>query len=137
MTDIVSPEKRSEMMSGIRSRDTKPERTVRSWLHRNGYRFRINKKDLPGTPDIVLPKYRTVIFVHGCFWHRHKGCKLAYTPKSNVEKWTDKFSKNVERDKTKLNECQQAGWKVVVIWECESRSNSFQGSLASSLDRQA
>lgn len=126
MTDIVSPEKRSEMMSGIRSRDTKPERTVRSWLHRNGYRFRINRKDLPGTPDIVLPKYRTVIFVHGCFWHRHEGCKLAYMPKSNVRKWADKFSKNVERDKTKLRECQQAGWKVVVIWECETRDGSFR-----------
>ena len=117
-------------MSGIRSRDTKPERTVRSWLHRNGYRFRINRKDLPGTPDIVLPKYRTVIFVHGCFWHRHEGCKLAYTPKTNIGKWTDKFSKNVERDKTKLKECQQAGWNTVVIWECETRDGSFKKKSA-------
>jgi DNA mismatch endonuclease (patch repair protein) len=81
---------------------------------------------LPGTPDIVLPKYRTVIFVHGCFWHRHEGCKLAYMPKSNVRKWADKFSKNVERDKTKLRECQQAGWNAVVIWECETRDGSFR-----------
>ena len=113
-------------MGGIRSRDTKPERVVRSWLHRNGYRFRINRKDLPGTPDIVLPKYRTAIFVHGCFWHRHEGCKLTRVPKSNREFWEDKFERNVDRDRRKLKECQQAGWMTVVIWECETRDGSFR-----------
>ena len=129
MTDIVSPEKRSEMMKGIRSRDTKPEKTVRSWLHREGYRFRINRKDLPGTPDIVLPRYRLAIFVHGCFWHRHENCKLAAMPKSNTEFWETKFTKNLERDKRKLKECRDAGWKIVTIWECETRNGSFTTKL--------
>ena len=129
MTDIVSPEKRSEMMKGIRSKDTKPEKTVRSWLHRGGYRFRIHRKDLPGTPDIVLPRYRLAIFVHGCYWHRHENCKLTALPKTNTEFWESKFAKNQERDKLKLEECRDAGWKVVVIWECETRNGSFTTKL--------
>ena len=129
MTDIVSPEKRSEMMRGIRSKNTKPEKTVRSWLHQEGYRFRINRKDLPGTPDIVLPKYNLAIFVHGCYWHRHENCKLAALPKTNTEFWESKFAKNQERDKRKLEECRDAGWKVVTIWECETRNGSFTTKL--------
>ena len=130
MTDIVSPEKRSEMMSGIRSSDTKPEKTVRSWLHREGYRFRINRKDLPGTPDIVLSRYGLAIFVHGCYWHRHENCKLAAMPKSNTELWESKFAKNQERDKRKLEECKKEGWKVTVIWECETRNGNFTRILS-------
>ena len=99
MTDILSKERRSWNMSRIRGSDTKPELLVRSLLHRMGYRFRLHRKDLPGRPDIVLPKYRTVIFVHGCFWHRHKGCKYAYTPKSRTDFWQNKFQGTVERDK--------------------------------------
>jgi DNA mismatch endonuclease (patch repair protein) len=119
MTDILSKERRSWNMSRIRGSDTKPELLVRSLLHRMGYRFRLHRKDLPGRPDIVLPKYRTVIFVHGCFWHRHKGCKYAYTPKSRTDFWQNKFQGTVERDKRNRRELRKLGWKVIVIWECQ------------------
>lgn len=119
MADIISKEKRSWNMSRIKGKDTKPELIVRTLLHRMGYRFRLHRKDLPGKPDIVLPKYRTVIFVHGCFWHRHKGCKFAYIPKSRVEFWQKKFKENVQRDKKKQAELKKAGWKVIIIWECQ------------------
>ncbi len=119
--DDLTPEKRSWNMSRIRGRDTKPELLVRSLLHRLGYRFRLHCRDLPGTPDIVLPKYRTVIFVHGCFWHRHPGCRYAYTPKSRVEFWKDKFTANVDRDARTRRALEQAGWQVLIVWECELR----------------
>jgi len=108
-------------MSRIRGKDTKPEIIVRSMLHRMGYRFRLHRKDLPGTPDIVLPKYNTVIFVHGCFWHRHKGCKYAYTPKSRVNFWKDKFAGTVKRDKQHLKQLKENGWEVFIVWECETK----------------
>lgn len=108
-------------MSRVRGSDTKPERRVRSLLHRLGYRFRLHRKDLPGTPDIVLPKYRTVVFVHGCYWHRHPGCKRASTPQTNREKWERKFENNVERDGRNQEELEALGWRVVVVWECETR----------------
>jgi DNA mismatch endonuclease, patch repair protein len=130
VTDIVSKQKRSEMMSGIRSRNTKPEMIVRSWLHRNGYRFRLHRKDIPGGPDIVLPGRRIAIFVHGCFWHRHPGCKLCYTPKSNIERWQRKFDENVERDRRAMAALEEAEWKVIVIWECEVRSGTFPSRFA-------
>jgi len=107
-------------MSRIRGADTKPEVRVRSLLHRLGYRFRLHRKDLPGKPDIVLPKYGTVIFVHGCFWHRHPGCPYAYTPKSRVDFWKKKFRRNVERHQEVENELHELGWHVGVIWECET-----------------
>ena len=107
-------------MSRIRSKDTAPEIRVRSMLHKAGYRFRLHVKDLPGKPDIVLPKYKTVIFVHGCFWHRHKGCSKATTPSTNSEYWKKKFQRNVERDKQDQAELKKLGWKVIVIWECET-----------------
>lgn len=106
-------------MSRIRSKDTGPEMRVRSALHRAGYRFRLHVKDLPGRPDIVLPKYKTVIFVHGCFWHRHKGCSNATMPSTNQEFWKEKFRRNVERDKREQAELKKLGWKVIVVWECE------------------
>jgi len=106
-------------MSRIRSGDTKPELIVRSLLHRMGFRFRLRRKDLPGKPDLVLPKYKTVVFVHGCFWHRHEGCSQASVPKSNCEFWERKFRKNVERDERNRLRLGEAGWKVVVLWECE------------------
>lgn len=117
--DNLTKEKRSWNMSRIKSRDTKPEKAVRSFLHRMGYRFRLHRKDLPGRPDIVLPKHKTVIFVHGCFWHRHEGCKYAYEPKSRVEFWQNKFRQNIERDKKNQRVLDNAGWKIIVIWECE------------------
>ena len=119
MADRLSKEKRGWNMSRIRSKDTKPELLVRSLLHRMGYRFRLHRKDLPGCPDIVLPKYKTVIFVHGCYWHRHKGCKYAYTPKSRIEFWQKKFQGNIERDRKHQRDLKKLGWKVLIIWECE------------------
>lgn len=119
--DSLSPERRSWNMSRIRAKDTLPERIVRSLLHSLGYRFRLNRKDVPGRPDIVLPKYHTAIYVHGCFWHRHRGCSLAYTPKSNLEFWSQKFGRNEKRDAEVAIELKAAGWKQVVVWECETR----------------
>lgn len=121
--DKISPEKRSWNMSRIKSKDTSPEKKVRSFLHRAGYRFRIHVKQLPGSPDIVLPKYRTVIFVHGCFWHRHKGCKFTYKPKSRKDFWSEKFRQNIKRDKQQQKKLSELGWKVLVIWECETKKD--------------
>lgn len=117
--DKLTPEHRSWNMSRIFSANTKPELAVRSLLHKMGYRFRLHRKDLPGKPDIVLTKYKTVIFVHGCFWHRHDACQYAYTPKSRVKFWKEKFEGNIERDIRKKNELEALGWKVILIWECE------------------
>jgi DNA mismatch endonuclease, patch repair protein len=124
MTDSLTPERRSWNMSRIRGRNTAPERLVRSALHRAGYRFRLHRKDLPGRPDIVLPKYRAVVFVHGCFWHRHSKCRFAYTPKSRVAFWQEKFRSNSERDRRTARALRRLGWRVVTVWECESRSPS-------------
>lgn len=124
MTDHLSKERRSWNMSRIRSTNTKPEKIVRSLLHRMGYRFRICVKDLPGKPDIVLPKYKTVIFVHGCFWHRHEGCKRCSVSSSNEKYWSDKFKINLDRDKQVKNELTKASWRVIIFWECEIKVNS-------------
>ena len=119
--DKVSPEKRSWTMAQVKGRNTKPEKAVRSLLHRMGYRFRLQRDDLPGKPDIVLPKYRTVIFVHGCFWHRHSGCKRASTPVDNADYWRRKFERNVARDAEDSAALKSQGWQVLVVWECELR----------------
>lgn len=121
--DRLSKQRRSWNMSRIRGKDTKPEIRVRSLLHRMGFRFRLHRRDLPGKPDIVLPAYRTVIFVHGCFWHRHPGCRFAYTPKSRVDFWQTKFRRNVERHQEVTAALEELGWRVVVIWECETASD--------------
>lgn len=121
MVDIISKERRSWNMSRIRSKNTKPEMVVRSMLHRMGFRFRLHDRKLPGNPDIVLPKYRTVIFVHGCFWHRHSGCSYAYTPKSRISFWEEKFSRNIERDQEAKSKLEILHWKVLTVWECETR----------------
>jgi len=117
--DTLSKERRSWNMSRIRSKDTNPEKKVRSALHRMGYRFRLHSNSLPGCPDIALSKYKAVIFVHGCFWHRHPGCRFAFTPKSNQKYWIEKFHSNVERDKKHREELIKLGWQVLTIWECE------------------
>lgn len=122
LMDKITKEKRSWNMSRILSKNTKPEIIVRSILHRLGYRFRLHRNDLPGKPDIVMPKYKTIIFVHGCYWHRHKGCKLAYTPKSRKDFWEAKFTSNIRRDKKNREELIKLGWKVHVIWECEVKN---------------
>jgi DNA mismatch endonuclease (patch repair protein) len=125
MMDRLTKEHRSWNMSRIKGKNTKPEMIVRKMMHERGYRFRLHCKDLPGCPDIVLPKYRTVIFVHGCYWHRHKGCRLAYIPKSRVAFWTDKFSGNVERDRKHKAKLKKLGWNVGVIWECETQDRDI------------
>ena len=119
MADVFSKAKRSEVMSRIRGRDTKPEQRLRSLLHRAGLRFRLHVASLPGKPDIVLPKHHTVVEVRGCFWHRHERCRFAYVPKSRTEFWAAKFANNVARDRRTEAALKQLGWKVIVVWECE------------------
>ena len=130
MTDVVDTSTRSRMMAGIRSRDTKPEMQVRKYLHASGFRFRLNVRSLPGSPDLVLAKWRTVIFVHGCFWHRHEDCTFAYTPKSRQDFWLEKFEKNVIRDVNAIAALKAAGWKVIVVWECTLRASQRDAALA-------
>jgi DNA mismatch endonuclease (patch repair protein) len=119
MADVHEPEVRSYNMSRIRSKDTKPEMLVRKYLFKNGFRYRLHVKDLPGKPDIVLPKYKTVIFVNGCFWHYHKGCRYFVLPKTRTEWWLQKIKATVERDKVAEITLQVSGWKVILVWECE------------------
>lgn len=126
MADSLTPEHRSWNMSRIRSRDTKPELLLRSNLHRAGLRFRVHRRDLPGSPDIVLPKYSTVIFVHGCYWHRHRGCKNATTPSTRTDFWEAKFAGNIKRDEQSIFELREAGWRSLVVWECELKRDPEQ-----------
>ncbi len=130
MADVHSPEIRSFNMSRIHGKNTKPEELVRKYLFSKGFRYRKNDRRLPGKPDIVLPKYRTVIFVNGCFWHMHKGCKYFVWPKSNSEFWRDKILTNVERDNRQQNALAELGWKVIIIWECELKKNAFEETMA-------
>lgn len=120
-TDVVTPEQRSRMMAQIKGKNTKPELIVRSLCHEMGLRFRLHRRDLPGTPDLVFPKYRLCIFVHGCFWHRHIGCKYASTPKSRQEFWSKKLDSNANRDEQCINKLKLMDWRVEVVWECELR----------------
>ena len=130
MADIVAPDVRSRMMSGIRGRDTRPELRVRRYLHRVGFRFRLHAKHLPGNPDLVLPRLKTAIFVHGCFWHRHAGCPDASTPSTRRDFWLDKFAANVARDGTAQDRLRELGWTVLTIWECETKSEVALDQLA-------
>ena len=129
MVDKVSKEVRSYNMSRIRSKDTKPEILVRSYLFSKGLRFRKNDKRYPGSPDIVLPKYKTMVFVHGCFWHLHDGCKYARIPKSNVEYWEKKLYRNRERDEHNQKELEEMGWRVITVWECELKKDKREHTL--------
>lgn len=124
--DVVDAAKRSRMMAGIKSKNTGPEMIVRKYLHAQGFRYRLHPRKLPGSPDVVLPKHRVVIFIHGCFWHRHRSCKLATNPSSNVERWTMKFQGNVERDARNAAALRALGWTVIVVWECELRSAAVE-----------
>lgn len=125
MTDNLTPTQRSQCMSRIKGKDTKPEKTIRSLLHRMGYRFRIHRRDLPGNPDIVLPKYKKVIFVHGCFWHGHEGCNRAKIPGSNKAFWHEKLSKNIERDRQNQKKIKILGWDYLIIWQCEIKKGDL------------
>lgn len=121
MADVVDHQTRSRMMSGIKGQDTRPELVVRRYLHAAALRFRLHDTRLPGRPDIVLRKFRTVVFVHGCFWHRHERCPYATTPASRPDFWRDKFARNVERDAENVRALRAAGWVVLTIWECQVR----------------
>jgi len=123
--DIVSRRKRSKMMAGIGHKDTKPEIRVRKFLHANGFRFRLHRKDLPGKPDIVLPKLNTIIFVNGCFWHRHNCKKGRHLPKSNADFWKDKLEKNKIRDRKNAKALRDSGWQVLIIWECQTGDDAI------------
>ncbi|NWB98313.1 DNA mismatch endonuclease Vsr [Pseudomonas gingeri] len=133
-TDVVTPEHRSRIMSRIKGKNTKPEMVVRSVCHEMGFRYRLHRKDLPGTPDLVFPKHRLCIFVHGCFWHRHPGCKYAYTPKSRLEFWLPKLAKNVDRDVKAQQALKALGWRVAVIWECHTKNrDALQAEIQQAL----
>lgn len=119
----LSPADRSALMARVRSRHTTPELAVRRAAHKAGYRFRLHRRDLPGSPDLLFPKHRLAVFVHGCFWHQHQGCRRATMPSSNASKWTEKFDKNRARDINATAKLEALGWKVLVIWECETRSD--------------
>jgi len=125
MADIVSRSKRTEIMSSVKQRHTKPEIAVRKILHRHGFRFRLHNKKLPGTPDIVLPKHKAVIFVHGCFWHQHERCRKSRRPTSNIEFWDKKLDRNIVRDSQKESELKNSGWKVLIIWDCEIKDEEL------------
>lgn len=131
--DVVSRPVRSRMMAGIRRTDTRPELIVRRTLFSNGFRFQLHRKDLPGSPDIVLPRYRVVFFVHGCFWHQHAGCPLVKMPSSNQDFWATKLGKNQQRDRRNIDVLLQAGWKVRVVWECVTRIRNPETPLETEL----
>ena len=138
MADRISPEKRGWNMSRIKGKDTSIEVKVRKYLFHEGFRYRKNVKSLPGKPDIVLPKYNTVVFVHGCFWHRHSGCRYAYMPKSRCEYWKAKFETNVKNDMNNTKLLNDAGWHVIVIWECDikKRFEETMGNVVMELRNQ-
>ena len=129
MADVHTPEQRSYNMSRIRGKDTKPEELVRKYLFSQGFRYRKNDARLPGKPDIVLPKYKTVIFVNGCFWHKHEGCKYFVWPKNNADFWKKKIESNVARDAKNYQQLESLGWKVLTIWECELKTHCREETL--------
>ena len=133
MADVHSKETRSYNMSRIKGKNTKPEILVRKFLHKNGYRYRLHVKDMPGKPDIVLPKYKTVIFVNGCFWHGHEGCKYFVVPKTRSEWWLHKINTNITNDKRATNNLQTDGWRIVTLWECELKKEHVEHTLNSLL----
>jgi len=135
MADVHEPEVRSYNMSQIRGKDTKPEIMVRKFLHSNGFRFRLHGKHLPGKPDLVLKKHNTVIFVHGCFWHAHEGCKYFVIPKTRTEWWTNKIYGNKAKDEENKKKLKQLGWRVIIIWECELKRGNRDKTFESLLDR--
>lgn len=135
MTDIVSAAVRSRMMGGIKGKNTKPEIVVRKHLFAAGFRFRLHRRDLPGAPDIVMPGRRVAVFVHGCFWHRHAGCRYAKLPSTRPEFWKDKLEGNTARDAKAIDALLEQGWRILVVWECAIRDERKPGDLRDSLAR--
>lgn len=131
MVDVVDKATRSRMMSGIRAQNTKPELKVRKILHAAGFRYRLHVRTLPGSPDLVLPRHKAVVFVHGCFWHRHRGCRFAYMPKSNKAFWKKKFDANVSRDRRSGVELRKLGWRVLTVWECRANQKGLNRTIRS------
>lgn len=134
MSDRISPEHRSWNMAQIKGKDTKIEVKVRKYLFSKGFRFRKNDKRYPGKPDVVLPKYKTAIFINGCFWHMHKGCKMARLPKTNTDFWSEKLSRNVQNDKIHIQQLIEMGWTPITLWECELEKN-FEKTMSEVVDR--
>lgn len=134
MADVVDKATRSKMMAGIRGRDTRPELALRRALHREGFRFRLHERRLPGRPDVVLPRWRATILVHGCFWHRHAGCKYSTTPATRPEFWAAKFAANVERDGRNAAALRALGWRVATVWECALRPDRIDETIATLSD---
>lgn len=134
MADVVDKATRSKMMAGIRGRNTQPELALRRALHREGFRFRLHERRLPGRPDMVLPRWRTTIFVHGCFWHRHASCRYATTPATRPEFWTAKFAANVKRDGHNAAALRALGWRVATVWECALRSDRIDTTITTLSD---
>lgn len=130
MPDVMTPQQRHDCMSHIRSKNTKPEQLVRQALWHQGFRYRLHVKDLPGKPDIVLPKYKTAIFINGCFWHGHKGCKYYTLPKTNTDFWTAKVARNKNCDQRVWRELEAAGWAVIIVWECELKKAKLEATIA-------
>lgn len=133
MADVVSKETRSRMMAAIRGKNTKPELVVRRYLHRRGLRFRLHERRLPGRPDIVLARHHAVVQVHGCFWHQHPGCRYAYMPEQNRERWREKFASNRDRDARNEARLRDLGWRVFTVWECEARKENVLAELFDSI----
>ena len=137
MADVPSPSVRSFNMSQIRGKDTKPEILVRRFLHKKGFRFRLHDKNLPGKPDIVLKKYKSIIFIHGCFWHGHMECKYFKIPKTRTQWWLEKIHQNVERDCKNIFNLEANGWNVIVVWQCELTKDNFNSTLSKVIARLA
>ena len=134
MADVVEKSKRSEMMAGIRGKDTHPEIVVRRALHARGFRYRLNVRGLPGTPDLVFPKRRAVVFVHGCYWHRHQGCRYATVPATNTEFWVTKFDENIARDTRNVRELRAKNWRIAIVWECALQRSNTEDTIAGIVD---
>lgn len=133
MADVHDQETRSYNMSRIKGKDTKPEMIVRRFLHANGFRYRLHVKNLPGRPDIVLPKYRTAIFVHGCFWHGHQHCRYFVIPKTRTDWWLNKIYRNIANDQKSIKALKKEGWKIITLWECQLKPVLLQKTLTSLL----
>jgi DNA mismatch endonuclease, patch repair protein len=135
MADVHNKEQRSYNMSRIKGKDTKPEMLVRKFLHAQGFRYKLHDKTLPGKPDIVLPKYKTVIFIHGCFWHGHENCKYFVVPKTRTEWWTEKIQKNTANDEKAMTLLKNTGWKIITLWECNLKPGKLEKTLAALLKK--